>query len=99
MEVIHVNFSSADVDPVHFPQVEVVGDIANSIWQLSERVERQAGWDFGFFERVKEALDAHVEERAGDDAFPLVPQRVVAAVREAMPSDGIVALDNGMYKI
>ena len=97
--VIHVNFASAEVDPVYFPQVEVVGDIANSIWQLSERVERQAGWDFGFFERVKDALDAHVKDRADDEGFPLVPQRVVAAVREAMPSDGIVALDNGMYKI
>jgi acetolactate synthase-1/2/3 large subunit len=36
----------------------------------------------------------------GDDArFPLTPQRVVADVRKVMPEDGIVALDNGMYKI
>ena len=31
VEVIHINFFSASVDPVYFPQVEVVGDIANSI--------------------------------------------------------------------
>ncbi|MEK9975167.1 MAG: acetolactate synthase large subunit, partial [Deltaproteobacteria bacterium] len=31
--VIHVNFRTAEVDPVYFPQVEVVGDIANSVWQ------------------------------------------------------------------
>ncbi len=30
-KVIHVNFDSAAVDPVYFPQLEVVGDIANSI--------------------------------------------------------------------
>ncbi len=30
--VIHVNFSSADVDPVYFPQLEVNGDIGNAIW-------------------------------------------------------------------
>jgi len=32
-DVIHVNFRSAEVDPVYFPQIEVVGDIANAIWQ------------------------------------------------------------------
>ncbi|HBO3183705.1 TPA: acetolactate synthase large subunit [Pseudomonas aeruginosa] len=31
--------------------------------------------------------------------FPLYPQRLVADVRRALPSQGIVALDNGMYKI
>ena len=34
--------------------------------------------------------------RAG---FPLTPQRIVHDVRQVMPEDGIVCLDNGMYKI
>ncbi len=29
VEVVHINFSLAAIDPVYFPQVEVVGDIAN----------------------------------------------------------------------
>jgi acetolactate synthase-1/2/3 large subunit len=33
-KIIHVNFMTASVDPVYFPQVEVVGDIANSLWQI-----------------------------------------------------------------
>jgi len=31
--------------------------------------------------------------------FPLTPQRIVHDVRKVIPPDGIVALDNGMYKI
>lgn len=31
-EVIHVNFRSAEVDPVYFPQIEIVGGVANAIW-------------------------------------------------------------------
>ena len=31
--------------------------------------------------------------------FPLYPQRVVADVRKAVSSEGIISLDNGMYKI
>src|SRR3989338_1730927 len=33
------------------------------------------------------------------DAFPLLPERIVADVGRVMPHDGILSLDNGMYKI
>ncbi|SPO55796.1 Thiamine pyrophosphate-dependent enzyme, putative carboligase or decarboxylase (fragment) [Pseudomonas sp. JV551A1] len=32
-------------------------------------------------------------------ALPVYPQRLVADIRKALPSEGIVALDNGIYKI
>ena len=38
-------------------------------------------------------------DRADESRFPLTPQRIVSDVRKVMPADGIVALDNGMYKI
>jgi acetolactate synthase-1/2/3 large subunit len=98
-KVIHVNFSSAVVDPVYFPQLEVTGDIANSIWQLSERIQKQESWDFSFFLKVREHVEAHTREGADDPRYPVIPQRIVADVRRAMPSDGIIALDNGIYKI
>jgi len=97
--VIHINFLSASVDPVYFPQLEVVGDIANSIWQLKDRILPQGAWDFSYFMRVREHSEAHVREGTDDPRFPVYPQRLVAEVRRAMPSHGIIALDNGMYKI
>ena len=99
VKVIHVNFSSAAVDPVYFPQVEVVGDIANSIWQLAEGLSPQPHWDFARFVEVRAAGAAHETEGADDPRFPVYPQRLVADVREVMPDDGIIALDNGVYKI
>jgi thiamine pyrophosphate-dependent acetolactate synthase large subunit-like protein len=45
----------------------------------------------------KDILD-HITDRAEEDRFPLTPQRIVHDVRQVMPPDGIVALDNGMYK-
>jgi acetolactate synthase-1/2/3 large subunit len=38
-------------------------------------------------------------EGADDPRFPIYPQRMVADIRKVMPSDGTIALDNGMYKI
>ena len=99
VEVVHINFFSAAVDPVYFPQIEVVGDIANSVWQIDERIKVQSGWNFTRFMKIKEAGDAHVLEGADDSRFPLYPQRVVSEVRKVMPKNGIIALDNGVYKI
>lgn len=98
-KVIHINFLSAAVDPVYFPQVEVVGDIANSIWQICEKIKVQDSWDFSYFMKVREHVEAHLLEGANDSRFPIYPQRLVADVRKAMPADGIIALDNGVYKI
>lgn len=99
VEVIHVNFSTAAVDPVYFPQIEVVGDIANSIWQISQKLENQSHWDFSRFQVVRTAGEQHAKQRADDDHFPVIPQRLVADVRVATEARGIVALDNGVYKI
>ena len=97
--VIHVNFFSAEVDPVYFPQLEVTGDIANAIWQIDEKLEVQKHWDFEFARRVRTALLEDLERGRELNQFPVHPRRVVHAVREAMPEDGIVSLDNGLYKV
>src|SRR5271156_1389114 len=48
---------------------------------------------------LREGILAHVAERAQERRFPLTPQQIVHDVRQVMPEDGIVCLDNGMYKI
>ena len=98
-EVVHINFNSAQVDPVYFPQIEVVGDIANSLWQLKERLEPEEHWSFSDFHRIRDALQKHINEGIQDDSFPIRPQRLVDEIRKVMPEDGILTLDNGMYKI
>ncbi|MGG7650031.1 acetolactate synthase large subunit [Pseudomonas sp. ES4] len=98
-EVIHINFRSAEVDPVYFPQIEVVGDIANAVWQIGEALQPQSHWDFSRLLAIREANEAQIIEGEDDNRFPIYPQRFVADVRRALPSEGIVALDNGIYKI
>jgi acetolactate synthase-1/2/3 large subunit len=98
-DVIHVNFKSAQVDNVYFPQLEVVGDIATSIHRLADRVGKTDSHDFTFFETVRAQVIQHIEEDSDDAGFPMKPRRLVADVRKAMPDDGIIALDNGVYKV
>ena len=98
-KVIHVNFKSAQVDNVYFPQLEVVGDIATSIQRIANRVEATPTHDFSYFMKVRDNVIAHLDEGKDDASFPVKPQRFVADVRKAIPNDGIIALDNGVYKV
>jgi acetolactate synthase-1/2/3 large subunit len=98
-EVIHVNFRSAEVDPVYFPQYEVIGDIGNAIWQMKEAIKPQAHWDFSKMLKARAAEVAHADKSTGDMRFPIYPQHLVPKIRAAMPKDSIICLDNGVYKI
>ena len=97
--VVHVSTRTAEVDPVYFPQIEVIGDIANAIWQIKEDIVPQGKWDFARMLEYRKAEVAHTAPLAGDERFPIFPPHLVQAVRDAMPEDGIICLDNGVYKI
>ncbi|OSZ67051.1 acetolactate synthase large subunit [Sphingomonas sp. IBVSS1] len=97
--VIHMSVKSAEVDPVYYPQIEVVGDIANAVWQLGGQVAKQPHWDFSGMLAARAAEVAHRDAAVGDARFPIYPQYLVSQIRQAMPEDGIIALDNGVYKI
>ena len=98
-KVIHVNFSEAAVDEVYFPQLELVGNVADSFRRLAEALGVTETHDFSYFMRVRDEVLAHIAEGSDDPRLPLIPQRIVADVRSVMPADGIIALDNGMFKI
>src|SRR5215210_2111764 len=98
-EVIHVSTNTAEVDPVYFPQVEVIGDIANAIWQIKEDIVPSGTWNCDAMLKARQAEIAHRDSMCTDMRFPVFPACLVAQVREAMPADGIICLDNGVYKI
>ncbi|MEQ6119639.1 acetolactate synthase large subunit [Reichenbachiella sp. MALMAid0571] len=98
-KVIHVNFSPAEIDQVYFPHLDVLGDIAASVWGMAENIEVQSHWDFSYYEKVKKEVDSHITKYFEDERFPILPQRIVSQIRKILPEDGIVTLDNGVYKI
>jgi acetolactate synthase-1/2/3 large subunit len=98
-KVIHVNYVTAVIDPVYYPQQGVIGDLSNSIERLTKAISPQSGWDFSRFMTVKRHLDKHLLEGRDDGRYPIYPQRLVADIRKIMPDDAILALDNGVYKI
>ena len=97
-QVIHVSDQSATVEQVYRPDIEVLGDIGASVEGLAERLEGRLSPDEGMV-GLRRTILARLNDRAEEDRFPVTPQRLVHDVRQVMPEDGIVCLDNGMYKI
>ena len=96
--VIHVGYSPANVEEVYFPQASVVGDVGPSLALLADRLEGQLP-NASALLPMRAGILARISAGADEARFPPTPQRIVADVRAVMPDDGIVALDNGMYKI
>ncbi len=98
-KVVHVNFSPAEIDDVYFPQLDVVGDIATSVNRLTDLLSPQDTWDFSYFYRVKQEVKSRIGKYSLDERFPLLPQSAVRIIREELDDDGILTLDNGVYKV
>jgi acetolactate synthase-1/2/3 large subunit len=96
--VIHVGAIPATVEQVYFPQAEIIGDIGASLALLADRLDGALP-NAAALLGLREGILARLADRAEEDRFPLTPQRIVHDVRAVMPPDGIVTLDNGMYKI
>jgi acetolactate synthase I/II/III large subunit len=96
--VLHVGFLPATVEEVFFPHAEVVGDVGPSLKLLADRLEGRLP-NAGALLGLREEILKHIEDRCEESRYPLTPQRIVHDVRLVMPKDGIVCLDNGMYKI
>ena len=97
-KVIHIGFTSATVEQVFHPDAEVVGDIGLTVTALADRLGGRLDTDTSILE-LRQTILARINEGSLEDRFPVTPQRLVHDVRTVMPEDGIVCLDNGMYKI
>jgi acetolactate synthase-1/2/3 large subunit len=97
-QVIHIGYVPATVEAVFFPHAEVVGDVGPSLALLADRLEGKLENATALLP-LREQILARLADRATESRFPLTPQRIVHDVRQVIPEDGIVCLDNGMYKI
>lgn len=98
--VIHVNFFPAEIDEVYFPHLNVIGDIAMSVDKLAQALDPPPdSWDMDLFIQVRDHTRQRLATYFEDDRFPILPQRLIKITRDLLPGDGMVALDNGIYKL
>src|SRR3989338_3901167 len=98
-KILHIDFLPSEVDEYYNPDLEVVGDVSNTLWVLREKLKNEAKKNPEYFFRLRKTiLDDHAEKE-NDDSFPLKPQRIIHDVRNALADADIVISDVGMHKI
>ena len=96
--VLHVGYLPATVEEVFFPHAEAGRRCRAQPRAVGRSAGRQVGERRGLSAAARGIL-ARIDRSGRREPLPLTPQRIVHDVRQVMPEDGIVCLDNGMYKI
>ncbi|MFD9868258.1 acetolactate synthase large subunit [Streptomyces niveus] len=97
--IVHLHRFPAEVD-AHYPvAVDVEGDPAQSLDALAAVLPESLTYEPGTGEQIRTLLHEELRYGRDNDAFPLVPQRVVADVRTALDRHDIVLADTGAGKM
>ncbi len=94
--LIHIDTTPAEVDAHYILSVGIVGDIASALEQLAPKVERSSP---PAISALREKIRAQLTDHAENDAFPMVPQRIIWDLREALAPEDIVISDVGAHKM
>ncbi|MGW1894526.1 acetolactate synthase large subunit [Streptomyces sp. NPDC002004] len=98
--ILHLHRFPAEVDS-HYPvAVGVQGDPSRTLDALAAALPDGTAYGTGGTgERIRSLLSEELAYGRGNEAFPLVPQRVVADVRTALDRHDIVLADTGAGKM
>lgn len=97
-KVIHINYHPANIVEVYRPTQELIGDIAYSIEKLQEELA-DCNWDFSHLNDLRQRQKEAVWSNDNSPSFPVKPQELIETVQNCIDEDGIITLDNGMYKV
>lgn len=96
-KIIHIHRFPAEVDAHYSVEVGIIGDISDSLNELTEAMQ---GRRFDDVEVPGSGLlDEEFARGQQDSRFPLAPQRVVADTREALGRSDVVLVDTGATKM
>ncbi|WP_156296296.1 acetolactate synthase large subunit [Mycobacterium paragordonae] len=96
-KIIHIHRFPAEVDAHYSVDVGIIGDISDSLNQLTEAMD---GRRFDDVEVPGSGLlDEEFSRGQQDSRFPLAPQRVVADTRAALGRNDVVLVDTGATKM
>lgn len=98
-QIIHIDFTEAEVDEYYHPQMELVADIAGTLWELNERFSGESADKGSWAVKHRKLILQDINEFNDDQAFPVKPQKVIHDIRQAMGDDDILISDVGAHKM
>lgn len=100
--ILHIDFEPAEVDAHYHVDVEVVGDLAHSLWMLNERLEANPDvrFDTAQQQSVRSEMIADFEAHKDDATEGSIrPQKALWDARQVLGPHDILLSDVGAHKM
>lgn len=100
--IIHLDFIPAEIDSNYHPEIELIGDVADTLKLLLDELKAKGGFDFdmGQQARTREEIVAELNEWNDDVTEGIIkPQKVLHEVQKVYAEDGLVLSDVGAHKM
>lgn len=97
IRIIHIGQKLASINKCYQPEVEVIGNISDSLYEIVRRSEREGEPTFDL--SVRAEMQQEYEKYASDKAFPVKPQKILYDVRKFLGENDIVISDVGAHKM
>ncbi len=100
--IIHADFLAAEIDANYNPEVELIGDLAHTLWMLNERVSRSPDLQFDLHgqrstrDRMATDFAKHSDDRS---TGTIRPQKVLWDARQVLGAQDILLSDVGAHKM
>jgi acetolactate synthase-1/2/3 large subunit len=100
-KVVHINFTPAEMNELYHPDLQIIGDIGNTLRRLFEADINTSNRDLkplvDAANHAKIQLSTTITEALSQ--WVITPARVAATLRKEINDDAIICLDNGLYKV
>ncbi|HNW85844.1 MAG TPA: acetolactate synthase large subunit [Candidatus Limiplasma sp.] len=96
-QIIHINRAAAHINKFYGTDVEVVGDVADSLNRIAALGSRSEDPAYAFALRTRMTAEHAVYET--DESYPPKPQRILHDVRKAMRAGDLLLSDVGAHKM
>ncbi len=100
-KIVHIDFLPVEVDEDYRVDVEVVGDLAHTLWMLNERVKNKPlRFDIHQHQTIREEILTEFAMHKDDHTRGSIrPQKVLWDAREALGPHDILLSDVGAHKM
>ena len=100
--IIHADFLPTEIDAHYHPQVELVGDLAHTLWMLNNRVAERGlpRCDLASQAQFRAKMQAEFAIHSADDTDGSIrPQKLLWDARQVLGPDDILLSDVGAHKM
>jgi len=100
--IIHADFLPAEIDANYHPDVELIGDLAHTLWMFNQRIEVDdlPAYELSGQRKCRDKMTAEFEEYKDDKTDGSIrPQKALWDARQTLGPEDILLSDVGAHKM